>query len=404
MRLRIRKLSLCGHCGFRLVSRGPLRADKVIVLLGAGASREAGFPLTAEVTPRLLSHFRAEARANHAQSSRPWKVRAIHLRLLEELAKSCAKTKENTQAEEVPFEVILTLLRMLSGVDLPELEPWWRGLLNARYANLLHTHNNFLLVGQLESAVRRFVSELFAAKPHRTAYLRHLVELSPPGQALPVFTLNYDRSLELAFQRSGVRFTNGFANGQWRPSLLNPNTGRFHVLVHQLHGAVSWNDWQSALRPVHRYLFLGGTARKLVPTEEYHWLFDAFVRELEKATVLVVIGYSWQDLHINLPVLRRAEAADKCDFRIINISPETPRIFELHHKRKVEEKFQCLYMRAAYALSRAHVLHVLNSPELRGMPLITPEKSSELGTIYEPMSGNTDLRIPRRGKLCQAWP
>ncbi len=44
---------ICSRCGFDDFSRGPLPNDKIVVLLGAGASREAGFPLSAEVAAML---------------------------------------------------------------------------------------------------------------------------------------------------------------------------------------------------------------------------------------------------------------------------------------------------------------------------------------------------------------
>tara|TARA_R110002110_G_scaffold98919_4_gene253025 strand:- start:8843 stop:10123 length:1281 start_codon:yes stop_codon:yes gene_type:complete len=148
--------------------------------------------------------------------------------------------------------------------------------------------------------------------------------LSPPW----VFTTNYDLFNERAMDRSGIPYSNGFSGTVERR--FNPATYRLALaeqldiasrrwaavdgFVHfcKLHGSVNWIEEDSGLFPIREsYEPLDSSKHRVMiyptPSKQtasfgspYSDMFREFQRQVvQDQSVLVVMGYSFSDEHIN---------------------------------------------------------------------------------------------------------
>jgi len=142
-------------------------------------------------------------------------------------------------------------------------------------------------------------------------YLKRLKEeLTFP---LRVFTLNYDRCIEENNNRRcfGFNIERGFeeeeTNRLWnykRFDEVNPNTEP-DIYLYKLHGSIDWErDEETKVvscidgTPSKPDLIFG-TQNKLQFADPYLFLFSAFRFHTLKAKLIICIGYSFSDEHIN---------------------------------------------------------------------------------------------------------
>lgn len=170
--------------------------------------------------------------------------------------------------------------------------------------------------------------------------------LSPPW----VFTTNYDLFNELAMDRSGIPYSNGFSGTVERR--FNPATYRLALaeqlditsrrwaavdgFVHfcKLHGSVNWTEEEAGLFPIresHAPLDPSTDRVMIYPTPSkqtasfgspYSDMFREFQRQVvQDQSVLVVMGFSFGDEHVNNIIFQGLTLPG---FRLIAfIDPET---------------------------------------------------------------------------------
>lgn len=161
-----------------------------------------------------------------------------------------------------------------------------------------------------------------------------------------VFTTNYDLFNETAMDRLSVPYSNGFSGSVERR--FNPSTFRYalaeqldlsarkwtsvdnFIYLCKLHGSISWVEDRRGLFPI-RELASAATGDKRVmiyPTpakqnsslgSPYSDLFREFqTRIVRDQSVLVVLGYSFSDEHINNIIF---QALTVPNFRLVIFSP-----------------------------------------------------------------------------------
>lgn len=172
-------------------------------------------------------------------------------------------------------------------------------------------------------------------------------------RALPkpwVFSVNYDLFNETAMDRIGVPYSNGFSGTVERR--FNPATFRYSlaeqlditsrkwtavdsfVYLCKLHGSVNWIEEDQGLFPIREIQAVSdGTGRVMIyPTpakqnasfgSPYSDLFREFqARIVREQSVLVVLGYSFSDEHVNNIIF---QALTVPTFRMVAfVPPETP--------------------------------------------------------------------------------
>jgi hypothetical protein len=303
----------------------PSTGPPVVVLLGAGASKDAG------------------------------------LRLAVELTKDLRESVEDDLGLRQALGLILGGIAFRRGVDghcidshVPDIETV------VKVAQQLADRNNQLLAfyvaswhsslekvapggdGTIFETLVRRARDILAeklktpSKAVRYKYLADVWKLCEPlsDQCPPdVFSLNYDLCLEKALEHERKPYTTGFRDGIWTQQEFDR---RDCLRLYKLHGSFGWvrhpetrllYDRDRALRR-DDILILGpetsdelifGTDNKLQAVQPFLWMVHRFSKAIRAAKYLVTIGYGFFDTYIN-QMIGYGMAADPLK-RLIVVSP-----------------------------------------------------------------------------------
>lgn len=182
------------------------------------------------------------------------------------------------------------------------------------------------------SALRKIV---WVDVPDRVAYLAPLFRVSSNGR-LCIATLNYDNTIELAAKSSDVHISSGIEAWSQHGTF---DSGNDAIFLLKLHGSIDWvirEQPVSPERPMLRHTVARSTSKemeggwsrpaivfggrgKLTTDGPFLDLLRAFAEEVRRATALVVIGYSFRDPHVNEYIARWIN--DGADRRIVVVDP-----------------------------------------------------------------------------------
>ena len=160
-------------------------------------------------------------------------------------------------------------------------------------------------------------SEFLSRAPHRPL-IQVLDKLHPRGEALSIFTTNYDPILEQVFEEWGTaplpsgntpRVCTGFTNrrpGQWQPGLFSSRPAPDQRLIHlvKLHGSATWKMGPTGPvetgwgRPTPQDCLLYFGYKSVPETEPYITLHAQLKRALLKSEAMVVVGFRFGDPYI----------------------------------------------------------------------------------------------------------
>jgi SIR2-like domain len=301
------------------------------VLLGAGASRDAGVPISAELTAALLSQidFRSrallhfvyggllmqEAAAAYPGHSRPIAVDA------EDLFNAVEALANRATLDAAPFVASWhPLIDRFDDYPEADLEreignglgrlasPQGSGSLArilARAISRRARNNRFQQVGT--NMVSTLKNLLAIGDPGRIEYLAPLLELhNAQDGGLVVATLNYDTLIEQLGAVHSVQVDDCL--DQWLTSGAIRRSDALTLL--KLHGSIDWV--QGADGSVHRAAGAGGMQPALIfgginklradgPYLEMLWEWRSY---LDMCDHLIIIGYSLRDTHVNAIIER----------------------------------------------------------------------------------------------------
>jgi len=334
------------------------------VLLGAGASAEAGIPTTVELTERILAAF-GERHGEHS--------RALNF--------ICGQIIGFDSARGVSPYVSLDVERVFSAIELlaeratlevaPFVSTWHPGVdafdtvpgngLSTSWAREFHESiagsrfggpSASALQRKFEEGVRELTGStsrgvyrsLLTAVTQRlrellaipeTSVLSYLAPLIDCGAAT-VATLNYDQSIELLCRDLSVPVHVGIADWTSRGEL---SWGEGGIRLLKLHGSIDWsfgNDnggrGRIADRPIEVNEELAkrglpavvfGQRGKLTAEGPFLELLAEFDRSLREADELLVVGYSFRDAHVNEYIKRWANA--DATRTIVVVDPQFPK-------------------------------------------------------------------------------
>lgn len=323
---------------------------RVAVLLGAGASFDAGIPLTAALTEQVL------ASVNRLSEVRePW-VKAInfaHAAMFSYVARD-----GSNPIGAVNIERLISALRLLRGRDGHEAAPFvssWRdpvlpeGRVHAdkwdsdRFVRNLSqalgldgNDRGGLAAASKQSAIDNigyFIAEFAAAakKPVRSGDYRHadqqvlrllgtllrvrepvdylypLVDLAlTQRDGLDVVTLNYDLAVEQAAGERSVPIDRGV--GDWPRERIGFDIAAQKLRLHKIHGSLDWElDAHSPSLTrlkvsdgaVEQPWIVVGDREKLATDGPTLELLHAAEEAIERADHLVIVGYRFADAHVN---------------------------------------------------------------------------------------------------------
>src|SRR4030042_2280226 len=325
------------------------RKNDIIFLLGAGASVEAGVHTSDKITDILVNYGSYCPSENSSTIENL--LRYIQVKIADYL---------QVKASEVNFEYILGTLMELSKKEEYSIVPF--------------LGEGDILVKKLEKviSIQEVIDKLYALL-RELLFVRNPVDYLNPLKTflgvvkpLDVFTLNYDISVETAFDNNGISYTTGFKRRKdslpiWDASQFGKKS--FDVRIFKLHGSVNWGQnffypppplksepTVSASRATDYYLSyypervefnpfpIGpvkpperqkgmvsimnfGTRKELLYAESiFTLLFNHFLTALNRARLCIVCGYSFRDERIN-KILEEAVVSRKGSLHLIVVDP-----------------------------------------------------------------------------------
>lgn len=163
----------------------------------------------------------------------------------------------------------------------------------------------------------------------RVKYLTPLLNKVRDGGRLVIATLNYDNGIELISEANSIPCNTGIDTWSQKGIFDFAADG---INLIKLHGSIDWS-WQQDVQTAERLMphsiirrvetdafknnferpaVIFGQRNKLTAEGPFLDLLRQFQNELDKSTVLTVIGYSLRDVHVNTYISKWLnEAADK---------------------------------------------------------------------------------------------
>lgn len=336
---------------------GDLRkSSRTCVLLGAGASADAGLPMTESLARNLLKRFNADWDLIGAPPSWLLALNFVYGAMVGEQSKRGGDPQSSVNVER-----LISALRLLSSKESHEaaafVDSWKPGaegfgepksyslngrpLANAiiklveskeqrrrasdyqalasqvaklaRQASLVEGSGSF---SEAEREVLRGIRDALS-NPTGTEYLEPLGTLAQEQGGLDIITLNYDRTVESMAESLGLAVERGMA--AWRPGVpLDFRASGAPLRLHKLHGSIDWmikerlNDAEIpeiSERPLSskpRFFsedwnpwIVAGDREKLGTDGPTLSLIRSATDALSEASHLAVVGYAFGDAHVN---------------------------------------------------------------------------------------------------------
>lgn len=308
-----------------------MSALRTTVLLGAGASIEAGVPGAIALTPAIADYLEKRDGADD------------HLvKLLKETAAELVQValSRGLPASTVDVETLFSTVEMLSMGDSSPIAPFIAGWdTPAVPRHPLTWNQTYAALGEAMLDALQHV-----LKPtHTTHYLQPLLNHQP----CQIATLNYDLCIEEAARTAGVQVTDGIeawtGGFKWN---WEPASAPVHLL--KLHGSINWQPvittlggpagvganiltHGSSLRgsgsaPLEVPGLVFGAQGKLRADGPFLPMLMEFSRWMESTDRLVVVGYSFRDKHINRVLVDWLERPGPKTLDIID--PGVPKRYE----------------------------------------------------------------------------
>lgn len=341
--------------------------EKVLILLGAGASSEAGIPISTQMTNFIVENVRSNTQAHYNGSS------DVINYIIGQIIGHGTSNKQNYN-DPVDVEQLFTAVKLLSERNDLEIAPFvesWKPGVRAfdrkRLASFFASDFTRALMSGNSVQLENLLKEVIQAETGMIGgdvyknllgymmialrkvvniedvsvvdYLKPIVDIAKKQKQLTVATVNYDRSIELICEKEGIPFSTGIKSFSGRGKLNPPQSG---IYLLKIHGSIDWSfNWShpkdmpgSALRqtivdisnnPLGDPQLPGiifGRREKLIAQGPFLELLAEFDRELTTANKLVVVGYSFRDDHINELIRKWININDKHCVSVID--PDFP--------------------------------------------------------------------------------
>jgi cob(I)alamin adenosyltransferase len=326
---------------------------RIMLLLGAGASKEAGVPLAREMSQEIVNSLSRDRHSSHL-------LRFVLGGLLFQAGINGVNPLDSVDVEEL-FSAV-DLLAERRRLEIAPFIGAWHPMVESldradRFTALGGVPNNLAraierafhqsqssyesrsrqadlgraIADIVQNEVRpgtgkeyrkltdqmiKALQDLISRTSKDVLYLEPLARFALTQGRLTVATLNYDRTIELMGERYDVPVNTGIETWSQTGSFSTrkPRTG---IKLLKLHGSIDW-ILQPAERsnerpmphtvvrlrtgadgPAMRPAIVFGQRNKLRPDGPFLDLLREFREELKRSSHLVIVGYSFRDAHIN---------------------------------------------------------------------------------------------------------
>lgn len=326
------------------------------MLLGAGASIEAGVPASTSMSARIVDHVDTPANRHRGLTH------ALNYASGALIAHQTAQGASPYAGIDV--EQLFASVQMLGNRESVEVAPFvsWSPVLDTigparRVSGFFDDHFRESIVGtahgrshyrpsdlikevvesvvradsstatfrQLEAVMLNSLVDLVSVDASQVDYLSPLLNL--PGNPIEIATLNYDRAIELLAEKNGVRLDTGI--GLWRGGHDWSWDRSAEVRLLKLHGSIDWTlaeaigiggMRESRIEPVEPSYerekwrnspgVVFGARGKVRAEGPFLAMLREFDDMLSRAEHLIIVGYSFRDDHINVALTRWINRAE----------------------------------------------------------------------------------------------
>jgi hypothetical protein len=283
-----------------------------LVLLGAGASADAGVPTAFAMTEAILGRFKEKEGAG---------VGDLAL-VLEYICESLSPHGTLGEGDHPGLDVekVFSAVELLAERDSLEISPfieaWSRGV--DRWERRAATSRGENSYAALRDRMLIELRGLVGTTRKQISYLEPLVRFAADPARATIATLNYDLSIEGAAEACGIQVDTGIhrwvqgGHWSWRSD---------GVRLLKLHGSIDWAweddpavDGRLPSRFIaqistfdsdeHPPALIFGLRGKLRAEGPFLSALAEFESQLERASRLIVVGYSFRDDHVNQAIRR----------------------------------------------------------------------------------------------------
>lgn len=291
-----------------------IKGEHLLFLLGAGASVEAGIPISNQMVNKI-----EELIENH-DDWRPFRDLYFYLKSSINYSDGILGKFNETFNVERLLIVITEIEKRESNIMYPFIGTW-----NIRLLDL--AGNNFDNIKKFHKLIRKQLNEWVGLRSYDDAnYFQSFSSLSTAvANLMKVFTLNYDMCFENIVGKDKV-IELGFTKetNEWHQSNFDDNNEGKHYHLYKLHGSI---DWYIAKEKLHKSQkiesnpeLIFGIQHKMTSVDPYFY-YSSILRSscLNDAKIILIIGYSYADEYVNV-ILSQA-LNSRSELRILNVAP-----------------------------------------------------------------------------------
>lgn len=268
------------------------RKDEIIIILGAGASADAGIPVTTQMAVEIEKLINKD-------------IEWSQFKNLYFLIKNSIEFSYKIQGKPVYFniETLITLLNELQRKEMTPLYPFigsWITGLSEIIKDTPDLKDNFKnkIIQQLKIWIQPDDLKL-------SEYYKKLLEFQRQVQfPLRIFSLNYDLLVEQNLSEISVE--RGFdSNKIWDYRLFSERPEEPEVYLYKLHGSIDWErDTDTQVVKCNNDIpdmpdLFFKTQPEMQYTDPYLFLFSEFRHYSMEAKIIICVGYSFLDERIN---------------------------------------------------------------------------------------------------------
>jgi hypothetical protein len=290
---------------------------KVVFLLGAGASKDAGCKLSGEMMDSLEKAINGISISDNEYYKYQKDFEEIYKFIIASLKyQAIMKNSSENGNSYVNIEDFVMVLRQLIDkeftIPYPLIGNWNDKILKWELSNkdVFDRFRRFITRQLVEDWTHYdLVKAENMLKP-----LRDLLD-NPDRFKINIFSLNYDLIFEGVFNSPTIRLLdNGFSEKSisdnqikyWNADFDDPNSPT-KINLFKLHGSMDWEysedteeiSIKESLDDGREPLIIFGSPMKMLSFDPFLCILSKFRTLLEEATIFIVIGYSFHDKYIN---------------------------------------------------------------------------------------------------------